>query len=60
LNLRNSVNTLYEAMQNLLGNLHLPEVPLPEGHDSAAASSDDEDEEGEAPQVRRPPHHHHR
>ena len=39
--LRQSVNSLYEAMQDLLGNLHLPEVPH-EGADSE--DSDDENE----------------
>ena len=37
--LRASFNSVYEAMQDLLGNLHLPEIPQ-EGADSE--DSDDE------------------
>ena len=40
--LRVSVNNLLEAMQNLLGGLHLPEVPQ-----DADASGNSEDEAGD-------------
>ena len=38
--LRSSVNNLLEAMQNLLGGLHLPEVP--QDASSEGASEDDD------------------
>jgi len=39
--LRSSVNNLLEAMQNLLGGLHLPEVP----QDASSEGADDDDDE---------------
>ena len=39
--LRGSVTTLLDAMQNLLGGLHLPELP----NDGAASASDENDNE---------------
>ncbi len=38
--LHSRFNSLYEAMQDLLGNLHLPEIPQQDGADSE--DSDDE------------------
>lgn len=43
--LRSSVNNLLEAMQNLLGGLHLPEVPLD------ASISDNSDDNGDDDEV---------
>lgn len=39
--LRASVNHLYEAMQDLLGNLHLPEIP----HDGADSEDSDDEQD---------------
>ena len=39
--LRSSVNNLLEAMQNLLGGLHLPEVP----QDASSEGADDDDDD---------------
>ena len=45
--LRDHVNGIYDAMQELLGGLNLPELPHEGGADAEDGDSDDDDPEGE-------------